>query len=159
MSFIKKGIKLYSIFTSSMGNFEIRTKSLDYNHLRPSQYHKWQKILWKVLPIMSYSELLSCVKVTFDKMTEFKLKKNWNLDRNKIQKMAAFMVGKSLKDRRQTKAIEELFDRADKNGNGRISIQVKTHSFKPCCHMLCVNCNFLYFQRFRIGCSYILLNR
>ena len=24
---------------------------------------------------MSYSELLSCVKVTFDKMTEFKLKK------------------------------------------------------------------------------------
>ena len=38
--------------------------------------------------------------------------------------MAAFMVGKSLKDRRQTKAIEELFDRADKNGNGKISIQV-----------------------------------
>lgn len=32
------------------------------------------------------------------------------------------MVGKSLKDRRQTKAIEELFDRADKNGNGRISV-------------------------------------
>jgi hypothetical protein len=44
--------------------------------------------------------------------------------------MAAFMVGKSLKDRRQTKAIEELFDRADKNGNGRISIQVKARSFK-----------------------------
>ena len=37
--------------------------------------------------------------------------------------MAAFMVGKSLKDRRQTKAIEELFDKADKNGNGKISVQ------------------------------------
>lgn len=36
--------------------------------------------------------------------------------------MAAFMIGKSLKDRRQTKAIEELFDKADKNGNGRISV-------------------------------------
>ena len=32
------------------------------------------------------------------------------------------MIGKSLKDRRQTKAIEELFDKADKNGNGRISV-------------------------------------
>lgn len=32
------------------------------------------------------------------------------------------MVGKSLKDRRQNKAIEDLFDRADKNGNGRISV-------------------------------------
>jgi hypothetical protein len=40
------------------------------------------------------------------------------------RKMAAFMVGKSLKDRRQTRAIEELFDRADKNGNGKISVQV-----------------------------------
>ena len=37
--------------------------------------------------------------------------------------MAAFMVGKSLKDRRQTKAIEELFDKADKNGNGKISVE------------------------------------
>lgn len=37
--------------------------------------------------------------------------------------MAAFMVGKSLKDRRQTKAIEDLFDKADKNGNGRISVE------------------------------------
>ncbi len=37
--------------------------------------------------------------------------------------MAAFIVGKSMKDRRQTKAIEELFDHADKNGNGRISVQ------------------------------------
>ena len=36
--------------------------------------------------------------------------------------MAAFVVGKSLKDRRQQKAIEELFDRADRNGNGRISV-------------------------------------
>lgn len=32
------------------------------------------------------------------------------------------MIGKSLKDRRQTKAIEDLFDKADKNGNGRISV-------------------------------------
>ena len=32
------------------------------------------------------------------------------------------MIGKSLKDRRQTKAVEELFDKADKNGNGRISV-------------------------------------
>jgi len=39
--------------------------------------------------------------------------------------MAAFMVGKSLKDRRQNKAIEELFEKADKNGNGKISVQVK----------------------------------
>jgi len=38
--------------------------------------------------------------------------------------MAAFMVGKSLKDRRQNKVIEELFEKADKNGNGKISIQV-----------------------------------
>ena len=37
--------------------------------------------------------------------------------------MAAFMVGKSMKERRQTKAIEELFDRADKNGNGKISVE------------------------------------
>lgn len=36
--------------------------------------------------------------------------------------MAAFIVGKSMKDRRQTKAIEQLFDRADKSGNGKISI-------------------------------------
>ena len=33
------------------------------------------------------------------------------------------MIGKSLKDRRQTKAIEDLFDKADKNGNGRISVE------------------------------------
>lgn len=32
------------------------------------------------------------------------------------------MVGKSLKDRRQTKAMAELFDIADKNGNGKISV-------------------------------------
>ena len=38
-------------------------------------------------------------------------------------KMAAFIVGKSMKDRRATKAIEELFDRADKNKNGRISVE------------------------------------
>lgn len=43
--------------------------------------------------------------------------------------MAAFMIGKSLKDRRQHKAIEELFDRADKNGNGRISVQEYVHIF------------------------------
>jgi Ca2+-binding EF-hand superfamily protein len=43
--------------------------------------------------------------------------------------MAAFMVGKSLKDRRQTKAIEELFDKADKNGNGRISVEEYVHIF------------------------------
>jgi len=36
--------------------------------------------------------------------------------------MAAFIVGKSMKYRRQTKAIEELFDDADKNRNGRISV-------------------------------------
>jgi len=36
--------------------------------------------------------------------------------------MAAFIVGKSLKDRRQTKAMAELFDLADKNGNGKISV-------------------------------------
>lgn len=43
--------------------------------------------------------------------------------------MAAFMVGKSLKDRRQHKAIEELFDNADKNGNGRISVQEYVNIF------------------------------
>ena len=43
--------------------------------------------------------------------------------------MAAFMVGKSLKDRRQHKAIEELFDKADKNGNGRISVQEYVNIF------------------------------
>jgi len=36
--------------------------------------------------------------------------------------MAAFLVGKSLKDRRHTKAMSELFDIADKNGNGKISV-------------------------------------
>ena len=43
--------------------------------------------------------------------------------------MAAFMVGKSLKDRRQNKAIEDLFDKADKNGNGRISVEEYVHIF------------------------------
>ncbi len=43
--------------------------------------------------------------------------------------MAAFMIGKSLKDRRQNKAIEELFDRADKNGNGRISVNEYVNIF------------------------------
>ena len=43
--------------------------------------------------------------------------------------MAAFMIGKSLKDRRQTKAIEELFDKADKNGNGKISVEEYVHIF------------------------------
>ena len=36
--------------------------------------------------------------------------------------MAAFVVGKKLKDKRQNKAIVELFDKADRNGNGRISV-------------------------------------
>ena len=39
------------------------------------------------------------------------------------------MIGKSLKDRRQTKAIEDLFDKADKNGNGRISVDEYVHIF------------------------------
>ncbi len=39
------------------------------------------------------------------------------------------MVGKSLKDRRQNKAIEDLFDKADKNGNGRISVEEYVHIF------------------------------
>lgn len=43
--------------------------------------------------------------------------------------MAAFMVGKSLKDRRQNKAIEDLFDKADKNGNGKISVEEYVHIF------------------------------
>merc|ERR1712045_682878 len=43
--------------------------------------------------------------------------------------MAAFMIGKSLKDRRQTKAIEELLDKADKNGNGKISVEEYVHIF------------------------------
>ena len=36
--------------------------------------------------------------------------------------MSSFIIGKSLKDRRESKAIEELFDKADKNGNGCISV-------------------------------------
>jgi len=32
------------------------------------------------------------------------------------------MVGKSLKDRRHNQAIGDLFDKADKNGNGKISV-------------------------------------
>jgi Ca2+-binding EF-hand superfamily protein len=43
--------------------------------------------------------------------------------------MAAFIVGKSMKDRRQTKAIEELFDDADKNRNGRISVNEYVNIF------------------------------
>ena len=43
--------------------------------------------------------------------------------------MAAFMVGKSLKDRRQNKAIEDLFDKADKNGNGKISVEEYVNIF------------------------------
>lgn len=55
------------------------------------------------------------------------------IDSFQVLKMAAFMVGKSLKDRRQNKAIEELFDKADKNGNGKISIQVylKVNECRP----------------------------
>lgn len=44
--------------------------------------------------------------------------------------MAAFMVGKSLKDRRQTKAMAELFDIADKNGNGKISVAEYVRIFR-----------------------------
>ena len=44
--------------------------------------------------------------------------------------MAAFMVGKSLKDKRQQKAIEELFDKADYNKNGRISIHEYADLFR-----------------------------
>ena len=44
--------------------------------------------------------------------------------------MAAFVIGKSLKDRRQTKAIEELFDKADKNGNGKISVEEYVQIFQ-----------------------------
>ena len=36
---------------------------------------------------------------------------------------AYFLVGKSLQDRRQTEAIEELFDKADKNRNGKIFVE------------------------------------
>jgi Ca2+-binding EF-hand superfamily protein len=43
--------------------------------------------------------------------------------------MAAYMLGKGMKDRRQNKAIEELFDRADKNGNGRISVREYVNIF------------------------------
>lgn len=44
--------------------------------------------------------------------------------------MAAFIVGKSLKDRRQTKAVTELFDLADKNGNGKISVAEYVRIFR-----------------------------
>ena len=56
--------------------------------------------------------------------------------------MAAFMVGKSLKDRRQTKAIEDLFDKADKNG--KISVQVRQvfyYVFKIVCLRKAFNCD------------------
>ncbi len=43
--------------------------------------------------------------------------------------MAAFIIGKSMKDRRQTKAIEDLFDDADKNRNGRISVKEYVNIF------------------------------
>ena len=58
--------------------------------------------------------------------------------------MAAFMVGKSLKDRRQTKAIEDLIDKADKNGNGKISVQVRQvfyYVFKIVCLRKAFNCD------------------
>ena len=44
--------------------------------------------------------------------------------------MAAFIVGKSLKDRRQTKAMAECFDLADKNGNGKISVAEYARIFR-----------------------------
>ena len=40
------------------------------------------------------------------------------------------MVGKSLKDKRQQKAIEELFDKADFNRNGRISVHEYAKIFR-----------------------------
>uniref|UniRef100_A0A0K2TNY7 EF-hand domain-containing protein n=1 Tax=Lepeophtheirus salmonis TaxID=72036 RepID=A0A0K2TNY7_LEPSM len=43
--------------------------------------------------------------------------------------MASFLIGKSLKDRRQIKAIEELFNKADKNGNGKIFVSDYIHIF------------------------------
>ena len=40
------------------------------------------------------------------------------------------MVGKSLKDRRHNKAMSELFDIADKNGNGKISVAEYVRIFR-----------------------------
>ena len=58
--------------------------------------------------------------------------------------MAAFIVGKSMKDRRATKAIEELFDRADKNKNGRISVEDYVNIFSE--HGVQVNSKNLFFK-------------
>ena len=44
--------------------------------------------------------------------------------------MAAFMIGKSMKEKRQQKQIEELFDKADYNKNGRISIHEYAELFR-----------------------------
>lgn len=62
--------------------------------------------------------------------------------------MAAFMVGKSLKDRRQNKAIEELFDKADKNGNGKISIQVLNFKHKAYNFVIILMQSRLFFQEY-----------
>jgi len=81
----------------------------------PCIYHKITSVVCHVWPIMSFTELLGWLKGTSYQRQKFINLRNWKiLAENKVQKMAAFMVGKSLKDRRQTKAIEELFDRADK---------------------------------------------
>ena len=58
--------------------------------------------------------------------------------------MAAFMVGKSLKDKRQQKAIEELFDKADYNKNGRISIHEYADLFRFVSSNS-NNCSFFHF--------------
>ena len=40
------------------------------------------------------------------------------------------MIGKSMKEKRQQKQIEELFDKADYNKNGRISIHEYAELFR-----------------------------
>ena len=62
----------------------------------------------------------------------FSWKRLVRVDQTKTNKksMAAFIVGKSLKDRRQAKAMAECFDLADKNGNGKISVAQYTRIFR-----------------------------
>ena len=63
--------------------------------------------------------------------------------------MAAFIVGKSLKDRRQTKAMAECFDLADKNGNGKISVAEYARIFRY------VNYFFVFWHGItKYGCFY-----
>ena len=67
--------------------------------------------------------------------------------------MAAFIVGKSLKDRRQTKAVAELFDLADKNGNGKISVAEYVRIFR---YVLNGNGQGVLFEKFKQIVMYIL---